>query len=214
MSKKGYKQTEEHKRKIGQANRLTCTPEIRKRYSKMYKGKKRPEFTGEKHPLWGTKISEKHKKILSKVNLGKKWSKEQHEKMKDVIRVRKVSLEEVGRRISKAKMGKPNSKVSGVKNWNWKGGISLEREKIRHSMEYSEWVRKVYIRNNFTCQKYKTKGGNLVAHHILNFSDFPELRFDVNNGITLSRKAHDEFHKIYGKHKNTREQLEEFINNK
>lgn len=45
--------TEEHKRKIGEANKITCTPEIRKRYSKMYKGKKRINFSGKNHPMYG-----------------------------------------------------------------------------------------------------------------------------------------------------------------
>ena len=57
------------------------------------------------------------------------------------------------------------------------------------------------------------KGGNLQAHHINNFSDFPELRTSIENGITLSNKAHIEFHKKYGKKNNTEKQLLEFLKN-
>ena len=43
-------------------------------------------------------------------------------------------------------------------------------------------------------------------------TSFPEMRFAIDNGITLSDKAHREFHKKYGKKNNTKEQIEEFIN--
>ena len=34
-----------------------------------------------------------------------------------------------------------------------------------------------------------------------------------DNGITLSKKAHKEFHAKYGKTNNTKEQLQEFLSN-
>ena len=32
--------------------------------------------------------------------------------------------------------------------------------------------------------------GELDSHHILNWQEYPELRFDVNNGITLCQFHH------------------------
>ena len=61
------------------------------------------------------------------------------------------------------------------------------------------------------CQKYGTRGEKLHPHHILNFSDHPELRFAIDNGIILSEKAHKEFHKKYGFNNNTKGQLIEFL---
>jgi len=107
--------------------------------------------------------------------------------------------------------GKKHSMISGEKHHNWKGGITEENHKIRTSLEIQLWRISVFTRDNFICQKYKTKGGKLCAHHINNFSEKKEIRFAIDNGITLSEKAHKEFHKIYGIKNNTREQLEEFL---
>lgn len=120
---------------------------------------------------------------------------------------------------TKKKMSKANiGKHSGNKCPFWKGGISkinrTERTNIMGSLEYRLWRKSVLERDDFTCQKYKIKGGALRAHHINNYADFPELRFAIDNGIILSEKAHREFHKKYGNKNNTKGQLEEFLNNK
>ncbi len=99
----------------------------------------------------------------------------------------------------------------GGKHHNWKGGISTEHDKIRSSVEFNLWHKSVFSRDNFTCQKTGLRGGNLVAHHINNFADFPELRLAIDNGITLSKESHIEFHKKYGRKNNTKEQIEEFL---
>ena len=72
----------------------------------------------------------------------------------------------------------------GEKHWNWKDGITPENNKIRASRECLLWRKSVFVRDNFTCQKYSINGGELIAHHINNFSQFPELRFAIDNGIT------------------------------
>ena len=106
---------------------------------------------------------------------------------------------------------------SGELHYNWQGGISSERDKIMITKEYKEWRNKVYQKDNYTCQCCgDNKGGNLNAHHIKNFSNYPELRLDINNGITLCENCHHpnkygSFHHIYGTKNNTKEQLEEYI---
>lgn len=93
----------------------------------------------------------------------------------------------------------------------WKGGVSPEKIKLRQSTDGQLWRKSIFIRDDFTCQKYGVRGGKLIAHHINNFEDYPEVRFALDNGITLSEKAHKEFHKKYGRRNNTREQLMEFL---
>lgn len=102
----------------------------------------------------------------------------------------------------------------GIFNLNWKGGITPINVKIRTSLEIKLWRKACLERDNFTDQKTGQIGGDLVVHHINNFSSHPELRTSIENGITLSLKSHREFHKKYGTKNNTKEQLLEFLNNK
>jgi 5-methylcytosine-specific restriction endonuclease McrA len=79
---------------------------------------------------------------------------------------------------------------AGINNWRWKGGITTENQKIRHSMEYNQWRRLVFRRDNFKCQFCGQVGGKLQADHIKPFNAFLELRFDVSNGRTLCIECH------------------------
>lgn len=82
--------------------------------------------------------------------------------------------------------------------------------------EYRRWVRDVFKRDNYTCQCCGEHGGTLNAHHINNYSSNPELRTDINNGISLCEECHlnsypNSFHKIYGVYDNDLFQLQEFF---
>lgn len=113
---------------------------------------------------------------------------------------------------AKKKIGRANV---GDKNTFWKGGKMKsysKAEQIRKSIEYKLWRNACFARDGYTCQKTGQFGGKLVVHHINNFADYPELRLAIDNGITLSVNAHNAFHKKYGKSRNTRKQLEEFLN--
>lgn len=99
----------------------------------------------------------------------------------------------------------------GNKSCRWRGGITKESELLRKRAEYRIWRKAIFERDNFTCQKSGRRGGSLVAHHINNFQEFPELRLAIDNGITFSKEEHIKFHKKYGFQNNTLEQLEEFL---
>lgn len=153
----------------------------------------------------GKKLSEITKEKIRQFNLDKELSKEHKIK---IGLANAVSLK--GKKLSETTRKKMREAKKGDKCYLWKGGITSENEKIRHSIEFRLWREKVFKRDNWTCQKYKTEGGKLHPHHIKNFAEFPELRFVAGNGITLSEKAHKEFHKIYGKKNNNEKQLMEF----
>ena len=80
-------------------------------------------------------------------------------------------------------------------HWNWKGGISSENHIIRNSDEARKWRKEVFERDKYICQNCKKIGGILHAHHIKSFSEYKELRFDINNGITLCKVCHNNEHK-------------------
>lgn len=101
-------------------------------------------------------------------------------------------------------------KSNGENHWNWQGGINDVNDSIRKSWKYKEWRNAVYQRDGFKCRKCGDNG-ILNAHHILNFSTYEDLRFDIDNGITLCKDCHREFHKMYGLRNNTRKQLDEFL---
>jgi hypothetical protein len=82
----------------------------------------------------------------------------------------------------------------GENNPSWAGGKTPLLKKQRASKEYSEWRDKIFKRDNYTCQDCKIKNVKLNAHHKEGFAKYENLRFDINNGITLCEKCHGERH--------------------
>lgn len=85
----------------------------------------------------------------------------------------------------------------GEKSPFWKGGVSktnrTERANFMSTPEYQKWRRKIFERDDFTCQKCDNKGYKLRAHHIKKFSDYPDLRLEPLNGITVCEKCDNKF---------------------
>jgi len=82
----------------------------------------------------------------------------------------------------------------GENSQSWKGGVCSENELQRKCKQYRDWRESVFIRDDYTCQQCSKVGGYLHAHHIKEFSEYPELRFDIDNGITLCKDCHMEVH--------------------
>lgn len=103
---------------------------------------------------------------------------------------------------------------SGKNSPNWNHGLTKEeRIRARKYEEYYNWRVSIFSRDDYSCKKCgDCKGGNLVAHHILNYSEHEHLRTDITNGITLCNECHKTFHDTFGYTKNNREQLSVFLN--
>ena len=89
---------------------------------------------------------------------------------------------------------------TGSKHWNWKGGVSRAYKTGYYSKEYKEWRQRVFIRDGFTCQGCGDEG-YITAHHIKSFAHYPELRFDLDNGLTLCESCHKETDNYKGRNK-------------
>jgi transposase-like protein len=88
----------------------------------------------------------------------------------------------------------------GAKRWNWKGGITPDRVRLRISL-YMKLAREAcFKRDDYTCRDCGQRGGKLNAHHIWPFQSYPDLKFEVSNLLTLCKECHDSFHKANGGH--------------
>ena len=176
-----------HKGKTGVYSNSTL-----ENWSKKRKGSKNPHSKE-----WNEKIRKSNKGQ----GLGRKLSKETR---------KRISLGLKGKVVSEKTRKKISESQKGPKHWNWKGGSEVNNV-IRRSSNYIKWQKACLKRDCYKNQKPSISGGRLEVHHILSFADYPELRFEISNGVTLSQKAHKEFHKKYGRKNNTREQLSEFL---
>lgn len=224
--------TKRYKVKEGRGNyhNKECADKVRR-------GKKLTEETKQKISLalkgkpgsrLGSKLTEEHKKKLSKVNkgriftedhknkislgkkgksnglLGHKFSQETRLKM-SLASKGKIVSEETKRKLSEINLGK----YKGENSPNWRGGITPLKHKVRTSFEYKQWRQKVFLRDDFTCQECKQRGGKLHSHHKKEFSKLIQEAkdclplfdlytacmqysplWDINNGVTLCKECH------------------------
>ena len=110
-------------------------------------------------------------------NKGRTWTKEERQKISDAMK------------------GKPQPWKRGEKCNFWKGGKTDEYIKIKNSVEWKNWRRAVFERDNYTCQECGARSGNgktvyLHPHHLKERKNYPELQFEVSNGTTLCMNCH------------------------
>jgi transposase-like protein len=86
----------------------------------------------------------------------------------------------------------------GPTRWNWKGGITPDRVRLRVSLDMKLAREACFKRDDYSCRDCGQRGGKLNAHHIWPFQSYPELKFEVTNLLTLCKHCHDAFHKANG----------------
>jgi len=83
----------------------------------------------------------------------------------------------------------------GINNYNWiedRAQLKTYGDgEERRSPKYKDWSKRVKDRDIWKCRiNNKDCSGKVIAHHILSWSEFPELRYNINNGITLCLAHH------------------------
>jgi len=67
----------------------------------------------------------------------------------------------------------------------------LKRSNRRGDPAYVEWRRAVLTRDGFQCKiDNEDCDETLEVHHSLRWADYPDLRYEINNGITLCHAHH------------------------
>jgi len=110
-------------------------------------------------------------------NIGKKFSEESRKKM---------SESHLGQKAWNR--GIRYKAIEGSKNPNWSGG---KTKRPKDSFIHRMWRRAVFERDNYTCQECGVRGKYIEAHHIKKYNDYPELRTELTNGITLCNTCHN-----------------------
>jgi len=192
---KGKSPSEESRKKMSLAQRgKIVSQEARDKMSKSHIGK----HDGEKNSFYGKHHSEETKRKIRESNKGEKSSL-------------------YGTHHSVEWREKIGLSQKGEKNHRWRQDLTqAEREDNKNrtrNPKTLEFRQLIYKRDNWTCQITGPKNIKLAVHHLYNWADHPDKRFDPNNGITISEAYHKLFHKIYGKRHNTPEQFEEFKRN-
>lgn len=93
---------------------------------------------------------------------------------------------------------KSSEERSGDRFCSWECYVEFKKDPnldpTSRKASFKTWAPLVKERDNFICQKCGSTE-NLHAHHILEWQDYPDERFNVDNGITLCSKCHIETHR-------------------
>lgn len=101
---------------------------------------------------------------------------------------------------------KLSERMRGEHNPNYNHNLTdeqrREREDARRSPEYWRWQKAVIARDAHSCVLCSSTEG-VKAHHFYSFTNFRDLRYDVENGIALCDAHHMQgfpgsFHDIFG----------------
>lgn len=104
-------------------------------------------------------------------------------------------------------------KLSGPNSYLYDPNLSAQhRAEKRLYPEYRDWRKTVLRRDDYTCHICGIRGSRMHAHHLDSYARNPELRTDPNNGVTLCKACHDQFHLAHGVCRpTTRSQFEAYM---
>ncbi|MFA6925182.1 MAG: HNH endonuclease [Bacteroidales bacterium] len=100
----------------------------------------------------------------------------------------KMSVKKIGRKHTE----KAKRKMSIAQSLRRSKEPRKERKRYVHTRDkkYLQWRSNIFQRDNWTCRTCGITGCYLEVHHIKSWAKYPELRYDVENGITLCKECH------------------------
>jgi len=216
----GKKHSEETKARMSLASKgKPKSEEHRRNLSIALKGRRISKESIEKRvqSRKGYRHSEETKRKIGKANsftINKLWENPKFAKYMRLI-FSKANKERIR---SLEELKKKSEAQTGRKGSNWKGGITPLYKDIRTLFEAQEWRKKVFERDNYTCQKCYKQGIRINAHHkekpfnqllqqfLQEYSQFSPIEdkeilirlameykpfWDINNGQTLCEDCHN-----------------------
>lgn len=103
--------------------------------------------------------------------------------------------------------------LRGEKHHNYKEYLTeCDRKKSRNgTLGYASWRRNVIARDHNSCVVCWDIETKLVVHHLNSFSVHKDERVDLDNGVTLCKNCHKDFHAQYGKENVSKNDFKDFI---
>jgi hypothetical protein len=133
-------------------------------------------------------MDDKQRKLLSEATKAHYWSLSEEERNRRAKFLRTLNI---GRKKTAEHKAKISIALRGDKGPGWRGGVTPKNQMHRRSAEYKEWREAVFRRDGYACIWCgDNQGGNLEADHIMSFSEYEDLRFEVFNGRTLCEDCH------------------------
>ena len=118
-----------------------------------------------------------------------------HNKIKGVqfSEERKLNISNALKKYKKTKEHRENHSKSLINGGKVKGKNN-PRYIDGRKQKYNEWRKTIFERDNWTCQECKKYACYLNVHHIKSQKNFPELRYELSNGVTLCYNCHTKKH--------------------
>ena len=154
-------------------------------------------YTRTKEHLINMSIAQKgHKLSLEtrqRLSLARKGDKNAFFGKKHTLEARqRISLTNLGKKHTLETRLKMSLVKKGENHPRWFTDRSkLKKKQERNDVAYQDWRKQVWLRDNWKCKIANPDcKGRIEAHHILKWSEYPELRYQINNGITLCQAHH------------------------